>query len=522
MHRALEIQDILETIFRNLEAHMPKLGVPMQRWAELNALARTCKTFHDPASDLLWRTTTLGRLLRCLPRDLFVLRPMANVNNRWDTPLSMRFTRAVVSADWDRVQHYAHRVQGLLCTISDHLEETFPTLSVSLPTNIFPKLRNLSWSQGEDFDYIHLFLTSEVTTLELNYPLPTDVALISQLARRYPQLKDLRVHSCRTMGAGFNPEANAVSELVAGLPQLESLDADFVDEKALEHLGRLPNLKSLTLGVGDFPAKIPRAVNSSPLFTSLRSISLLYADAQTTMQFVFQCEILRLTTLWLYFDASLTTTEMDDFCVAVSPKIAPGPLRNLTLGNHSRHAHFVASNYLVSSYSLRLLFRFTNLTAVSIISPGGFDLTNDDLSALTASWPRIETLELLSVFPAQHPRATLACLCYFVECPELRILSVTLDCTVVPAAEYAGPISHELRELNLVYSPISNPIAAVAGFINAIFPCLQGVTTWWDIKETDVRALHEQVLRFRPLWVKLDCAIRGEVFTEEDLVIYTL
>ena len=62
MHRCLLIQELLSIIFHH--AHARKT---------LARLARTCKTFQDPALDILWCTQdTLLYLLKCLPCDAWV------------------------------------------------------------------------------------------------------------------------------------------------------------------------------------------------------------------------------------------------------------------------------------------------------------------------------------------------------------------------------------------------------------------------------------------------------------------
>ncbi|KAG0691972.1 hypothetical protein DFH29DRAFT_840296 [Suillus ampliporus] len=70
MHRALFISDILLSIFGFLD---PILSGDSSCWKSLQALARTCKTFYEPAMNLLWANIHgVEPLLRCVTR----LRPM--------------------------------------------------------------------------------------------------------------------------------------------------------------------------------------------------------------------------------------------------------------------------------------------------------------------------------------------------------------------------------------------------------------------------------------------------------------
>ena len=67
MHRALQIPEILSDIFyhcspQGLDQHPCKASI------DLSALARTCRTFKEPALDVLWRVLTgSSPLARSLP-----------------------------------------------------------------------------------------------------------------------------------------------------------------------------------------------------------------------------------------------------------------------------------------------------------------------------------------------------------------------------------------------------------------------------------------------------------------------
>lgn len=66
MHHALEIEEILANIFCSFA---PRVSLTEQAAApDLAALARTCRTFREPALDLLWRALVdSSPLARCLP-----------------------------------------------------------------------------------------------------------------------------------------------------------------------------------------------------------------------------------------------------------------------------------------------------------------------------------------------------------------------------------------------------------------------------------------------------------------------
>ena len=66
MHRALHIQEILIHIFSFYSAGWGLLYHDANSY--LVALARTCKTFKEPALDMIWaELSNLTPLVRCLP-----------------------------------------------------------------------------------------------------------------------------------------------------------------------------------------------------------------------------------------------------------------------------------------------------------------------------------------------------------------------------------------------------------------------------------------------------------------------
>lgn len=61
MHRTLHILEIIVDVFSLLDKK------------SLSVLARTCRSFHEPALDLLWREQeSLLPLLKCLPQNQWV------------------------------------------------------------------------------------------------------------------------------------------------------------------------------------------------------------------------------------------------------------------------------------------------------------------------------------------------------------------------------------------------------------------------------------------------------------------
>ena len=68
MHHCLKIEEILAEIFQYISSEPCSYRAPSPA-AALASLARTCKTFTGPATDVLWHTqpANLFNLINCLP-----------------------------------------------------------------------------------------------------------------------------------------------------------------------------------------------------------------------------------------------------------------------------------------------------------------------------------------------------------------------------------------------------------------------------------------------------------------------
>lgn len=68
MHQALLVSEVLLDIFAQVN-QIPSTGKKPLSWTSLASLAVTCKTFYEPAMDLLWaKVDRLQPLLGCVSR----------------------------------------------------------------------------------------------------------------------------------------------------------------------------------------------------------------------------------------------------------------------------------------------------------------------------------------------------------------------------------------------------------------------------------------------------------------------
>ena len=91
MHRCLRIQEIIHEISESISEtpffRCPKLG--------LARLARTCKTFYEPAMDVLWRDIQdIEVLLKCFPDDTWEIKEEHVRMNSFNQTISIRINNS--------------------------------------------------------------------------------------------------------------------------------------------------------------------------------------------------------------------------------------------------------------------------------------------------------------------------------------------------------------------------------------------------------------------------------------------
>ncbi|KAG1755578.1 hypothetical protein EDB19DRAFT_415224 [Suillus lakei] len=135
MHVCLLVTDILHNIF----AIIYEDAEPTSR-ATLAALARTCKTFKEPALDILWKHLDgFKPLISCLPEDVTSTNVQGNLT----------VNRPLFTIEWRIVGQYAQRIRFLtirssaLNAIDDRVIHTL--MSAPPPTLLLPVLRSLEW-----------------------------------------------------------------------------------------------------------------------------------------------------------------------------------------------------------------------------------------------------------------------------------------------------------------------------------------------------------------------------------------
>ncbi|KAJ7658605.1 hypothetical protein DFH06DRAFT_1327185 [Mycena polygramma] len=479
MHDCLKSAELVDMICSQLspssdDTEEPQLDLLADRQEQraLAVVARTCITFKDPALDHLWRSTPLPRLLTsCMPSDLWdvdmhrLLRGPRAARNR-----TLRLLRPIYDSDWERVRLYAPRIRTLTSGRGSRdrwsLEAIFPALSLAFPESLLHNLQDLQC-----------------------------------LGERCPKLTDISI------AAGPGLDLRPLSRFVARLSLAETICVPWLEQDAVEHLSKLPTLKSLTMG------RLPEAVAASaaaiaPAFAGLRHLSLEDGMHADVTQFLQMCRDVPLETLNVALRHFAPTADIHTFLTAITASVSHSTLTRLRFDGGSYSFHKPTSGvHPVHPDTIELLLCFNNLTSLHVTSVLGFDLDDDTVSRMARAWPRMESLYLAPIrgSSAPRPRTTLASLYSIARhCARIVALAIAFDGSDIPSPSAASPRNESLRELRVLHSPITRAVA-MKQFLSGVFPNLTEIRTpHYDFIDNG------EAIRYHRCWSEV-CRIFDEV-----------
>ncbi|KAF7377844.1 hypothetical protein MSAN_00207900 [Mycena sanguinolenta] len=519
MHRIFRISEILDLIFAALQGSFSEEPHWISREernkvlgrGELAALARTCKTFCDQALDLLWREQeTLANILKCLPSDLWK-EERKRISPR-HTKLNFSIIGSISSADWYIPLAYATRIRKLVLT-SGNMDNDFSSVidvfemiaGSKLPRpHLCPNLQTLVFHCDKASLYLPLFLGPKITHVEISLP----DSSISELPLRYSELRTLHLYP-ESLKSSLG--SKALSKIAMSLNSIEYLSLPSLDEAALEHVSRLPGLRSmevdtLVLAAPRLRSLVePRAVS----FAALRDVYLADTTHEVAIQFL----------------ESLSNCRLTSFRIATFEPATKSITRRLyaAMANYLSHAansfDGPPTNYAIDGYTLSTLLCFSNLTKISLEPPTGFTLDDTMAWDIARAWPKVRSLWLAG--STEEPRSSsmslLGLTAFAKHCHDLTSLTIGFDASTVPPLD--DPTVTIVSQLSLTYlsvdmSPITDPYA-VANFISVLFSNLASIQTHdgclWedfdleDISTEDDASAYHRVQR----WKQVDAMLRS-------------
>ncbi|KAJ7153911.1 hypothetical protein C8R43DRAFT_1126584 [Mycena crocata] len=382
MHRTLNIDEIVDMICYEIE----QPAEPESRDA-LASVAQTCKALQGPALDILSSYTTPARLLiHSMPRDMW------EEQAYFETLTDPKSASFLGSYDWHGADY----------------TELFATVAFCPPPEgFFPILHSISWHYKSaaritlpDF---RPFLGPSVSSVAFDtLSSGSHVSLLPHIGQRYPRLKKLEIGFNFNLESPQDRQVSAISMLVRSLHALESLQLDQLDQAALEHIGRLPTLKSLT--AHQLPARLHFSTTlAGSMFPALRTFNIFVGGIQPVTALITLASSSPLRVFHVEFPECPTSVQLHEFTTALTTHCDHTEMKWLTvqLAEEPVPPH-------AALYSLQPLSCFVNVLRVEITSSIGFDLDDEMLLLSSMERPQSVNVTLASV-------RTLAQLCPHLE-----------------------------------------------------------------------------------------------------------
>ncbi|KAH7924043.1 hypothetical protein BV22DRAFT_541321 [Leucogyrophana mollusca] len=499
MHRCLHATDILYEIASKIYGYpgdpsTMRMPVLRQARADLASLARTCRTFRDPALDVLWSfLNSFDPLIRCLPQDLWVK----------DEGGFLVFARPLSSSNWVVFQQHAQRVRIFGKYRSPFLFEyigydVLRALSRFLPDGgcFLPNLRQLNWPQPQDHmcrssgtDYyllLPLFMGPHLSHLCLgsglgigtdlpSEPSTSALSIVSSLHASSPLIKKFEC-----MGVS-GKMMQSISESISQWPRLEYVEADALSQHAITHLSSLKSFKHL--GVRLDQQGHHTHANFPPTLESFK----IAAQSPTACQQYLEDIHLTCGHLSIYIISTefSSPSSFQQFFLLLSSHLSAAGLHTLKIVHYSPDDRDPVDWGLET---LKPLFVFRNLTTFHSSRYCTAKLADADLEEIALAWPQLEVFDLDT--NTATPLVTFTgMLSLLRHCRRLRELRVTINATILDAINTEGNGSevanYNITLLDVGHSHIRDPVR-VAEFLSAIMPRLTKIAMA-DVRWVDHR-----------------------------------
>ncbi|KAG1851910.1 hypothetical protein F4604DRAFT_1933846 [Suillus subluteus] len=490
--RCIMIAELRWNIFDLVAPPNIPVGTALETWIPLDtkktllALALTCKSFTEPALDLLWRH--LGGfepLIKCLPRSLW--------KQSWK---KLEFQRTMTLDDWSIFCKYNHRVRSLFnecheryskdAICSTKIWRALSRPPFSLP--LLPNLTSLTWANASDktFQYVQLFVTPKLTMLHLSTAYygrftfgPSKESIFSSIAKSCPSVSDLGFDFGRNR-AEYTVSVGDTSTMLRLWSHLTSVRTGTISEATILHLSKLPSLRVLkfTLPSTSISTDAQKLLQR-PVFCALQELDVTFNSLVILDAFLEKLTITPKVLSFTITGGVGSERALPGLISRLSDVCAHSSLQEVRLSITGQPAYYNAS---IEAAAFQPLYAFRNLRKLDF-EPDAFCIVQiDDASLLqmAKAWPYLEELRI-SKYPSRYQVTAHAFVVLLRYCPRLRSVTVPIDWstidvhTIPPDIPYQGFSQKALSNLFVGGSSITRP-TSIAAFISAVAPNLRSIT----------------------------------------------
>ncbi|KAG1783223.1 hypothetical protein EV702DRAFT_247715 [Suillus placidus] len=456
----------------------------------LAALARTCRTFKEPALDILWQQLNgFEPLISCFPE---------GVRNR-NMQGNLTLNRPPFPREWKIFGQYAHRVRCLsidsmdLDAIDDRILQTL--MSAPPPTLLLPDLRSLCWRDDREcfFPLLRTLLVSTITSLKLGSvcmpkwtPSFAKSALLASLGVRCPSIQDFSCFNCDDSQGS----SDVICEAVCGWQKLCQLRTGVLNTQALLHLASLSSLKSLHFRTCDFN---DMQSNSTPTFTyQLNDMSIAASSPSALTRHLRNLRFLSCRSVMLFVDENdvelpYDPLELPELIISLSERFFPA-LERLVIDFGFEHKCLARTDHRFA-HTFDVVAPLLSLSHLKILDIPWFctsAIDDNSLKRMAQSWPQLEEFHFGGgtcwLVP---PSLTFIGLVHLIQhCRRLRSIEMTFHASSIDTnSELFSKIipNTHITSIDVGLSPIADPLA-VACQLHTLLPNLTNIdcVLWLD------------------------------------------
>ncbi|OAX41877.1 hypothetical protein K503DRAFT_767272 [Rhizopogon vinicolor AM-OR11-026] len=480
--------------------------------ATIAALARTCRTFKEPALDVLWHHVNgFKPLLSCLPEGV--------LKRTREGKLSLE--RPLIAKEWTVLSQYAHRIHSLTISSSelDQINDRVVQALIHMPSSaLLPKLQSLQWLDDREsfFPLLCTLLLPTIRELTLRCgrlgpwaPSFATSALLGSLAARCPFV---RLFNCGYKGD--LEDSDAVCEAACNWRELAHLTTGVLDTQALAHLASLPSLKFLDFRSFNFVDDA--RLHAIPTFNGIEEVSISAPSHSLLIRCLKNVSFLCCRSAELRIDGSNSEVPLlpydpmiPDLIVSISECFS-STLEQLNVNTDfdSSTLHedaLTAARFAFGFHAIAPLLPFSRLTQLSLNWLCTSYVDDDALKNMVQSWPRLEVFYFGTATRwLVPPSLTFIGLAHLIQhCRHLYRIAIPFRAFGIDTN--SKPFSATIPNKNVTslfvgLSPIDDA-EAVACQLHALMPNLTDVGHWsWQ----DLGQPRQSVVAYDNGWNRVD------------------
>ncbi|KAK7694347.1 hypothetical protein QCA50_001532 [Cerrena zonata] len=495
MHHCLTISEILDHVFEYCVAQ------EVDYENTLAAVARTCKTFYEPAvSALYYQLQDLSPLLKLLPKDFWF--EEQEPGSLGGILVTLHLTKLPeADADWANVNKHLHRVKKIKiddqrsCKIRHRISHLAIQAIVlrcaqmgwpDQPNAVFlPQLETLYWDWGNHdlslFGSVFCIASSrlkifstELVVEPAHHAVETIVAAaFLSFPRFFPALQILNVtflgDDLRLMST-----QEAVSNIIPSYPELRRVELPpTVEDTTLFHVAQLPFLTHLSCYLPQDGGFFMKSTRGQRFFPALKKVYLHGADMNHWPDVIqdIQTTVASSSSLRRLFKGLEKQSKLAELRVLASP--------NAESYNSDDDEH------VIHPETLKPLLSLHNLTSLFIEHDFSVDLDDECVKSMALSWPDLQHLTIIHREPASRgTRATLQSLGWLVKyCRRLRTIHLGFNPTLPPPEIYREIFNPKATDDNSLihlhfsyYSPVESAnITPIVAYILDLLPKMKAI-----------------------------------------------